>query len=378
MLIPVTGYLKARRFMPQPNIPGLNTIYFNITERCNLKCLHCWLGAEYSNTPSALGKELSVRELKEPIREAMELGLGSVKFTGGEPFLRKDILDFVNYFAELKLALSFETNATLLNEEIVRNLPRHAITDIAVSLDSSEAGSHDRLRGIEGSFLKASAGIKLLLKYNLPVQVIFSLYKDNLSKLWSAIDLLRVMGVGLIKINPLLSLGRAALLKEEEFLSIQELINLERRIEERHYPDIEVFLDLPLAFKSTRYFFNTRRNSRCAINHLLGILSDGTVSICGIGLGHTDLVMGNIRTDSLKYIWENSPVLKQLRCAIPEKLEGVCKRCILKNYCLGCCPADTYARNRSFTGAYQFCARAFEEGLFPETRLLKENAAIIA
>ena len=66
-------------------------------------------------------------------------------------------------------------------------------------------------------------------------------------------------------------------------------------------------------------------------------------------------------------------MLKKLRESVPEKLEGVCGRCILKYFCMGECVAENYVRERSLTAPFYFCKEAYDQGIFPETRLIDER-----
>ncbi|MFH1995726.1 MAG: radical SAM protein [Candidatus Omnitrophota bacterium] len=364
--------------------PALRTIYFNITNRCNLKCRHCWIDAKFGATSSGLqasSGELTVSDVKKPIREAIGLGLTSIKFTGGEPFIRKELPDFIRYFSTLDLEIYFETNGTLVDEAVVSGLPKKNVIDIAVSIDSSDRAQHDAVRGVSGSFDKAMRGIELLVRHDLPVQIIYSLYACNLSKLWEAIELARQKGARSFKINPVISLGRAKKIDKGDLLSIEELLDLERQLEEKTYGDIDVFLDIPAAFKSTQHFLRRKKANCCSVTSMLGILSDGTVSICGIGVAEEGLVMGNIKRDSLRDIWSSNDILKRIRSSIPSKLEGVCGRCIHKNFCLGCCIAQNYAGSKRLEAPYHFCEAADKQGLFPETRLMRfegSNEAVLA
>jgi radical SAM protein with 4Fe4S-binding SPASM domain len=135
-----------------------------------------------------------------------------------------------------------------------------------------------------------------------------------------------------------------------------------------------LFLDIPMAFKSLDEIKNRGGYRTCAIRNILGILSDGSVSICGIGYMDEDLLFGNVRgkTSSLGDIWHNNPVLKRIREDIPSKLEGVCGICVFKNKCLGSCRAEVYYNTGSLVAPYWFCQEAYDEGLFPSTRVMPE------
>jgi radical SAM protein with 4Fe4S-binding SPASM domain len=115
-------------------------------------------------------------------------------------------------------------------------------------------------------------------------------------------------------------------------------------------------------------------NVRCNIFEILGVLSDGSYALCGIGESIPELVFGSARSDSLASVWRQSPMLVRLRAAIPGELKGVCARCIMRSRCLGHCIAQNYYAARDLTAPYYMCQEAFEQGLFPASRLQSEPA----
>lgn len=85
-----------------------------LTGSCNLKCRHCWINPHFEKNA---GKCLPWNELKKIIQDAKEIGLSSVKLTGGEPFLHPEILGVIKGLKEMKLGVTIETNGTLIDEE---------------------------------------------------------------------------------------------------------------------------------------------------------------------------------------------------------------------------------------------------------------------
>ena len=103
---------------------------------------------------------------------------------------------------------------------------------------------------------------------------------------------------------------------------------------------------------------------------ILGILPGGDLALCGIGTNIPELVYGNIGRDTLRDVWCASPGLLDLRAKVPAQFEGVCAECLHREFCLGSCLANNYHSSGSVNAPYQFCARAYERGLFPATRLV--------
>jgi SynChlorMet cassette radical SAM/SPASM protein ScmF len=357
----------------------LGAIYLNVTDRCNLKCRHCWLSPH--SIPAAkqeVGKRegytegLSVSVMRDVINQARPLGLHTIKLTGGEPFLRSDIMDFVSLFHEQELTVDIETNGTLIDESIARKLKQYKVRTISVSLDGAEHETHDRFRGVDGAFAMATRGIDHLRQQNLNTQVIISLHRGNVEEIENIAFFAADLGVQSLKINPIMPIGRGYKMRQEDLtLSVEELIEFSQNIREHLQPKIgiPIYYYLPIAFEPFTYVVQGT-HPKCPVLNILGIVENGDISFCGIENVEKDLVMGNVNSDRLDTIWMNHPLLKTMRESVPWQLEGICGRCFFKKICLGTCRACAYHLEKSLTAPYWFCQEAFEKGLFPETRYL--------
>ena len=131
----------------------------------------------------------------------------------------------------------------------------------------------------------------------------------------------------------------------------------------------EIYLDIPPAFRALTSILSGDGCATCGIKTILGLLSDGTYALCGIGNAMPELVFGGAGQGALETIWKEHPLLQQVREGLPGELKGVCGRCLMASACLGSCVAQNYYRTRDVLGAFWFCELAEREGLFPETRL---------
>ena len=125
---------------------------------------------------------------------------------------------------------------------------------------------------------------------------------------------------------------------------------------------------MPAAFHSLDEI-RRRGPNTCGILGILGVLHNGHASLCGIGEVVKELDFGDLTVLGVKRIWEETPLLRQLRQQVPRGLGGVCARCLLKHYCLGKCLAHTYSETGDLFGGFAFCEQAHAQGLFPATRL---------
>lgn len=345
--------------------PYLNSIYF-YNKNCNLRCRHCWIEPDFE---SSTDNDLKLHEVKELFLQGKELGMSGVKLTGGEPLLLPYIRPLIRFLHDEKISIVLETNGTLINEETAQTLSQ-AQAFVSVSLDGTSAKIHNLLRLSGDSFQRATQGIKHLTANGIAPQIIFSLHKQNVSDLSAMIDYAKKLGARSLKINLIRGIGRAKNIEEENNLvSAQDFVNLYREHKDKSDDNFKVLFDLPSVFKKITDINQDRCNT-CGVKGIIGVLSDGTVSICGIGNIMNDLCFGNIRERPLADIWQNTPMLRFIREEIPKKLEGICGRCLLKGMCLGKCIANTYYATGCLTGGNLFCEEAYKVGIFPKHRLL--------
>ncbi len=361
-----------------PGVPPLNVIYLYPTDRCNLHCQHCWVAPQQIKNieeyiAKIKGKEVSIDLIKDTIVKAKDIGLSSVKLTGGEPLLRPDVPDLMKWLHENNINMTIETNGTLIDEKMAKLLKDVNMRHIAISLDGPNAKTHDMLRDQPGAFDATVEGIKNCKKYGLNVQIIMSLYTDNEHLIEDTLRLAIELKTNSFKINPVIPSGRALLVqKESRTIPVDRLIKLyhytlELSKKYRH----RIFFSIPTALKRFDDLINN--SAECHIHTICGVMGNGDISICGIGRTEPELVMGNIKTDDIRDIWINGKIFKKIREDIPAKLKGICSNCIFKAKCLGACVAISYSLSRDITSGYWFCEEANRLGLFPESRKIKQD-----
>ena len=132
---------------------------------------------------------------------------------------------------------------------------------------------------------------------------------------------------------------------------------------------LKLFFHYPHAFKTLHRIASGSECSTCGIFGILGVIAGGHYALCGIGEQVPDLVFGAVGKARLEEVWRDNPVLKALREGLPDRLEGVCGRCLMKGRCLGSCVAQNYYSKGRLWAPYWFCEQAEEAGLFPTSRL---------
>jgi SynChlorMet cassette radical SAM/SPASM protein ScmF len=355
----------------RPEGHPLNQIYFYLTEGCNLRCRHCWVLPE-KNTPRKADGFLKVELLENIVEQGLALGLHTVKLTGGEPFLHTQISRILEIIKDADLRLVMETNGVLLTPELAEAVAVCRDPHISVSLDGAEAATHEWVRGVPGCFDAALKGITYLVQAGLKPQIIFSMMRQNRGQMEAVVRLAENLGAGSVKFNVIQASPRSDLMRaNEETLSVGEVIELGHWVEEKLIKEVGIPLifHYPPAFRRLSLLCEGNGNfCSCGIRNIIGVLADGSYALCGIG-GHVpELVFGHAARDRLADVWDNHPVLRDIREGLPQRFTGICGDCLLRHRCLGSCLAQNYYVAGDLWAPYWFCDQAEAAGLFPASR----------
>jgi SynChlorMet cassette radical SAM/SPASM protein ScmF len=356
----------------QAGMPALGTLYFYLTEGCNLACRHCWMGPRFDATGD-LYPTLPVELFETAIREAKPLGLSSVKLTGGEPLLHPRFTRLLEIVQREELRLTIETNGLLCTPEIAAEIAKSPNRYVSVSIDGIDAETHEWVRGVPGSFAAALQSVRTLVAAGIRPQIIFTVMRGNVSQVDAIVRMGEELGADSVKFNMVQPTARGEKLHEnQETLNIADHIKLGRYVEEELAPKakLRVIIDYPRAFRSLQGIARGDGCGSCGIFGVLGVIASGHYALCGIGEHVPDLVFGKVGEDLLEEVWRENAILKALREGLPERLEGVCGRCLMKRSCLGQCVAQNYYRNGSIMAPNWVCEQAEAAGLFPASRLI--------
>ena len=355
---------------PAKQAPTLNTLYFYLTEGCNLACRHCWLSPRFDADGSRY-PTLSVASFETVIRQAKPLGLRSVKLTGGEPLMHPHFTRLLEIVRREELRLSIETNGLLCTPEIAAEIAKSPKRFVSVSIDGADAATHEWVRGVPGSFEAARQAVRHLVAAGIQSQVIFSVMRRNAGQVEDMVRMVEDLGASSLKFNVVQPSARGKNLHEsQETLTIRELIALGRHVLDDLAPQTKLILisHPPDAFQPLHRI--AAGCDVCGIFGILGVIASGHYALCGIGTLVPELVFGEVGKDPLETVWHENAILAGLREGLPKRLEGVCSRCLQKQNCRGKCVAQNYYRTGSLWGANWFCEQAEEAGLFPASRLI--------
>jgi len=332
--------------------PGPGCAVWETTLKCNLKCIHCGSAA---GTPRS--DELSTEEALDLVEQLKGIGTRGVAMMGGEPFLRTDWSSIARRIRELGMDLSLITNGFIGNPKTYEEIEAIRPDLVTVSLDGGTPETHDRIRGVQGSFAKAIASIDHFVEMGLPTGVITTVHKLNLHELKQVRQLLLGKGVSwqIQMATPFGRLTRDLVLSHEEYYGLAMFI----AASQKQYSKKELMVagahDMGY-FSSVLAPVQVKPWTGCQAGiSTLGIQSNGNLSGClALTEGFTE---GNIRQKPLSEIWNSDEFAKYARNVKRAQLGDECKRCAYARMCKGGCSAvsvsmcgglhkDTYCLHR--------------------------------
>jgi radical SAM protein with 4Fe4S-binding SPASM domain len=349
--------LKDKEFIsegikPRSKYPGrskvidcsrLQELWIYTNNSCNLRCSHCFVSAG-----DVSKSEMTTSEIKALVDEAMALGAFRFYFTGGEPFLRKDIFDLIEYILGTDgNELIVLSNGTLFKGELLKKLKKFRKRNITiqVSLDGSNSKVNDSIRG-KGSFENAVEGIKTLVSIGMAPIVTTTITKHNVDHLKEMPRLLASLGVKNHHILWLQNSGRAK--KNPEGLTVspekitkvmRDLIGMSKKF--------GIIVDNEMSLLVRTKTKRGRKHDLCnSCYEMLSVDSDGHVYPCAPLNGEKEFDCGSIKKQSLKDIWLNSKKTQAVRDNNVSIKEG-CKVCNLRFICGGGCFCQSYYASKA-------------------------------
>lgn len=329
---------------------NLKGILFLVTQACNLSCYHCSLG----NSPSVSSK-ISKEFFYKIIEEAVSLGAKTLLVSGGEPLLRPDLFDLLDYAAQ-RLKVSLLTNGTLVGPKEAKQLKEIGVAEVFISLDGITPQTHDHLRG-KGSFESIIKGIDFLKKEGLEekIDLSFCLSKINIEEALDFPKFAETLGVKRVTLLPIKKLGKASDMWEDLKPDRKQyegfLINL-----------YEIFFHQGFTIKvnsSLSGFHPVVRPgeqvSTCPFGTQLIVNGDGDIYPCP-ALFKKEFYLGNVfetRIGEAAY----SSKFKTLKDKYKARIERItkCKSCIWRSFCQGGCTSAVYLEKGTIWETDDFC-----------------------
>ncbi len=326
----------------------LNFVHIDVTVRCNLKCTYCYYG-EFNNKNSQ-NKEVSLDRLKEVIDEASELGCTRVIFSGGEVFLGDRVWPLVDKCAELGMEMSFITNGTLVNEDVIKKLVSNIdlIHEIKISHDGK---NHDDIRGA-GSSEKTLRAIDQFCEANLPWTLNTIITKKSIDDLPDIYEYLNKKNPKAWRIDHPFSQGNMLSAKDEleinDFTLIFDLladILSDYLASDKHF-ELWMFTIYRPGLEMWDFTKQKGNMHPCTYNKRnLAIRGNGEVTPCSRFLNE----LGNVKVGTLSETFDTDKFAGFWSIAIDDILQ--CQGCRYISICGAGCRAHAYYENGSVVTA---------------------------
>jgi radical SAM protein with 4Fe4S-binding SPASM domain len=217
----------VEQFDKQGRVPAPRYVVWDCSRKCNLRCVHC--GAVKERYAS----ELTAEQIRRAIGELAGLGVNMLAATGGEPLLREDLLDVLEYASRRGLRTGISTNGFLIDEAMADRIRACSLHSVQVSLDGLE-NTHNQIRNHPESFRRAVHALRLLRERRIPiVSVATTVMPQNLAELGALRELLLQLGIKRWRLAIVLPIGRAdgtsLALNSEQLLTLLRFVQASRK-----------------------------------------------------------------------------------------------------------------------------------------------------
>ncbi len=364
----VSDALKYRR-KPPDQVPSRllafaetrrPVIFWNVTNKCNLACTHCYITAGPGVDSS---HELSLAEAKAFIADLAEMSIPLLLFSGGEPLMRKDFWELAAYATEKGLKTALSTNGTLITKEVAAKIKAAGIEYAGVSLDGANEKTHDAMRNQPGCFKKALQALKNCAEIELKAGIRVTVTRTNYREIGRLLDLSLELNVPRFCVYWLVPSGRGReiydiQLEPEETARILDL--LYQRARDLDPDKMEILtVDAPhdgilllnkLKEDDSPEYDNALKllqytgDSCSAGDRVANVDPTGNVYPCQFAQ-LDEFKIGNIRERKFSELWNDpdNPVLLRFR-EKTKYLKGKCGYCEYKDLCGGGCRIRAYAQ----------------------------------
>jgi len=370
------------------------SVSWNLTQRCNLECAHCYMSAHAGADTRG---ELSTDECRRVIDDIARVNPNVfLILTGGEPLLRRDIWDVAGYASGKGFTTVLGTNGVLLREREAKLMREHGVLGASISLDSTERAKHDAFRHLPGSWDGALRATRVLTDAGLDFSLHMSVTDWNVNEVPAMIDLARELGAKVLNFFFLVRTGRGRDLTDIDAAAYERILTYLAKVQgagqgppsfvrqmlgmasavlpgpARPAPAAPAFEDpwstpvgradgLLIRAKCAPHFrrilYELNPSSPLLRNYAHGSCPAGKYYCRITPLGdvtpcpYMPVSVGNLRDTSFDALWRSAPAFEALRDPV---LGGRCGACEFSKVCGGCrCRA--YATHGDFLAEDPAC-----------------------
>jgi heme b synthase len=337
---PPAGHGSAHPGTPSSG-DQLRLVAWETTRNCNLTCQHCRASATRGPYSGELDTVAGIRLLDQ----IAQVGNPIIILTGGEPLLREDIFDLARHGTDKGLRMVMAVNGTLVTEAHAYQMVASGIRRVSISLDGSNAESHDRFRGVPGAFEGALEGIERLKAAGLEFQINTTITRTNLEQIPQILKLAESLGAAAHHIFLLVPTGRGKYIVDQEIDAKDYEQTLNWFYDQRDKTGLQL-----KATCAPHYYRILRQRARAEgkpvtfETHGLDAVTRGCLAGTGFcfvshrGIvqpcGYLQINCGDVTKSSFAHIWKNAKIFQKLRNTA--NLKGKCGQCEYRKVCGGC------------------------------------------
>lgn len=371
-IISVNGERKdnLERIVPKKRIWDVYDVCeFELTLKCNLRCTHCYISAGVCDD-----NEITLNEINNVLDDLEKLHKKDMRgkrivLTGGEPFIRKDILEIIEEITKRGFQILINSNGLIISDEKIEKLKKYNNMQICISLDGLKE-SHEKIRG-KKTFERTVNKIRKLQVAGINTSINMLCHKKNFHELEALFELTQDMKLHGINPVPVVLMGRAkefgiTPVPEKDFYrGIFEILKKNPKYSELMRRTSFVNLVAGLAVNVKSHYCGTGSRGTFFISY------DGGVYPCP-NMRFANFSLGNIRKKSFFEIVKNNPIIKKLGKLSVDNMNETCKNCDLRYFCGGFCRGETFCNTKNIKSPYVRCEE-YKEGLIEALWILAEN-----
>ncbi len=312
------------------------SISWNLTKRCNLNCDHCYLDANFRG--GFRTDELSTDECRRVIDQIAEVNPNAfLILTGGEPLLRPDIYDLIRHAAEKKFMVVLGTNGTLINKNNAEKIKTAGAHGVGISIDSMDASKHNTFRGVPFAWERSMEAFDVLNEVGVDFLVQMSVSDMNYREIPDVVAFAEKAGAIAFNLYFLICTGRGQGNTDISNAAYEKALKLLYEQQMNYKGRLMINSKCAPQYKRVVYendpdsvYTRTYSGGCPAGTHYSRISPEGNLTPCPF----IEETVGNLKTSSFKDLWQNAPLMVQLRDR--NQLEGRCGTCEFSAMCSGC------------------------------------------
>lgn len=277
-------------------------VVWNCTQRCNLRCIHCYANSRNQEYPG----ELTTDEAMRFMDDLAAYKVPTVLFSGGEPLMRPDLFEIAEHARGVGLRAVLSTNGTLIDDETADRIRDAGFTYAGISLDGIGA-VHDRIRGVKGSFEDTLEGLRRVRDRGVRVGLRFTVHAKNVQELPAIFELMAQESIPRCCIYHLAYAGRGEKLSRydltpEETRSALDLIFEQARLFHQRGIDLDL-LTVDNHTDNAYLYMRLREDDPDRAEDVLKLLQWNGGNQSGIAIAAVD-PRGNVHPD--QFSWEHT------------------------------------------------------------------------